>query len=161
MSFQHLVATVLIACSGATHAACQTAPGRFLALGDEVTDQKTGLVWARCSVGQVLSVGSFGIGSACTGDPSFLTHEQALSYAQARSGWRLPNVKELASLVQTCQTPTIDIDVFPNTWTGRYMSSSPYVESASLVWTVDFSDGSVGSYYRIYPSAVRLVRASP
>jgi len=37
-------------------------------------------------------------GSSCTGTASTYTHEQAPAYAKTQTGWRLPNVKELASL---------------------------------------------------------------
>ena len=81
--------------------------------GDEVTDTQTGLTWRRCSEGQVWS------GSTCTGAAATYTHEQALARATAQagtSGWRLPNVKELASLAdKTRRNPAIDTTAFPAT----------------------------------------------
>ena len=127
----------------------------FNAAGDEVTDSKTGLVWARCSVGQSWD------GGTCTGTASSHTHEQAMSLAQAASGWRLPNVKELTSIADKgCQSPAIDSTAFPNTPSAWYWSSSPYVGHAGYAWYVVFGSGNVYDYYRNLTYAVRLVRAS-
>lgn len=145
--------------TAAAQAACPSTPtaNRFSysANGAEVTDSKTGLVWARCSVGQSWS------GSACTGTASTHTHEQALQLAQAASGWRLPNVKELSSIADKgCQSPAIDSAAFPATPGNKYWSSSPYVGDASDAWFVEFDLGYVYSIYHASPHSVRLVRAS-
>ena len=145
-----------LACTAA-QAACPSTPTAsrfsFNAAGDEVTDSKTGLVWARCSVGQVWS------GSACTGSATARTHEQAL--AQVATGWRLPNVKELTSIADKgCQRPAIDSAAFPPTSIQLYWSSSPYVGGTSGAWGVDFYDGILFNYGRNGTYAVRLVRAS-
>jgi hypothetical protein len=139
------------------HAACPSWPTaeRFVVNGAEVTDQRTGLVWARCSVGQSWS------GSACTGTATTLTHEAALAHAQGQSGWRLPNVKELASLADKgCQSPAIDSVAFPNTPSSWYWTSSPYVGDSGYAWYVYFGYGVVGSGGRYSYRRVRLVRAS-
>lgn len=131
---------------------------RFTINGAEVTDKRTGLIWKRCSEGQSWS------GSTCTGSATTHTHEGALALAQsqAATGWRLPNVKELASLADKgCQNPAIDSTAFPNTPSYGYWSSSPYVGDASGAWIVYFYDGSVGYYgSRLDGYHVRLVRAS-
>lgn len=154
-----LAMTLSLMGTTAAHAACPsvTTASRysFNAAGDEVTDSKTGLVWARCSVGQSWD------GSTCTGTASGHTHEQAMSLAQAASGWRLPNEKELTSIADKgCQSPAIDSTAFPNTPSAWYWSSSPYVGSADLTWSVDFNDGYVNGNGRLSTLAVRLVRAS-
>jgi Protein of unknown function (DUF1566) len=141
-------------------AACPSSPGRYTANGAEVTDTRTGLVWARCSAGQTWS------GSACTGTASSYTHEGALSYAKAQASttgvaWRLPSVKELASIADKgCQNPAIDSAAFPSTPSTWYWSSSPYVGDAGYAWSVSFGNGYVGNGYRYGNGAVRLVRAS-
>lgn len=141
---------------------CPTWPTaeRFAINGAEVTDQRTGLVWARCSVGQSWS------GNTCTGSPSSVTHEAALQHAQSQSGWRLPNVKELASLADKgCQIPAIDTTAFPATPVSWYWTSSPNVSDASYAWGVNFSSGYVYGGHGINRNfymggAVRLVRTS-
>ncbi|RRD39162.1 DUF1566 domain-containing protein [Comamonadaceae bacterium OH3737_COT-264] len=139
-------------------AACPSQPGRFVPNGAEVTDRQTGLVWARCSAGQSWD------GSACAGHANRYTHEQALEYAASQSGWRLPSVKELFSLVDKgCVNPTIDATVFPNTVTSTdYWSATPYVRDPAFARVVRFEYGSAssGGSGRGVQRAVRLVRAS-
>ncbi len=159
-----LVAVSLSATAISAHAACPSWPteDRFTISGEEVTDKRTGLVWKRCSEGQTLS------GSSCTGSAATYTHEQALARAKSANtadsatGWRLPNVKELASLADKgCQNPAIDSTAFPGRPSNWYWSSSPYVGSSSYAWNVDFGYGSVYGYDRSDGYLrVRLVRAS-
>jgi hypothetical protein len=157
MKIKRLYHLFFAACSllpVAANAACPSLAGRFTANGAEVTDSRTGLIWARCSAGQSLS------GTACTGTANTYTHEQALSYAASQSGWRLPNVKELASLADKgCQNPAIDSTAFPNTVSSGYWTSSPYVGYSSVAWNVYFFNGDVNGYgFRSSGYYVRLVR---
>lgn len=135
-------------------AACPSITGRFIANGTDVTDNRTGLIWARCSVGQSWN------GSICSGTAITYTHEQALSYVKSQSGWRLPNVKEISSLTDKgCSNPAIDSTLFSNTMPNRYWSSSPYtVNDSSLSWSVYFFDGGVNISNRNLYQYVRLVR---
>ncbi|MDO4724850.1 MAG: DUF1566 domain-containing protein [Comamonadaceae bacterium] len=141
-------------------AACpSSAPGRFVPTGAnnaEVRDTETGLIWARCSVGQSWD------GSACTGAASAMTHEAALAHAKGQAGWRLPNVKELSSLVDRgCSAPAIDATVFPNTPGNWYWTSTPYAGNPAGAWSVNFSVGNAYNLHRgVDDGAVRLVRAS-
>lgn len=160
---------VALMCAGtaASQAACPTWPevnqtnARFTLndTGTEVKDTRTGLIWKRCSEGQILSA------NTCTGSVATYKREGALAHAQQQSGWRLPNVKELASLADKgCSKPAIDSSAFPNTPSNYYWTSSPYAHGIGSTWGVHFSDGDVGSGNsgRIYggSAAVRLVRAS-
>lgn len=155
MNFKVAVCVVLMGLASTAQAACPSAPGRFVASGAEVTDSQTGLVWARCSAGQSWS------GSSCSGAASTHTHEQALALAQAATGWRLPNVKELTSITDKgCQSPATDSAAFPNTPSAVYWSSSPFVVGAGSAWVVDFDDGDVDVDGRNDGYAVRLVRAN-
>lgn len=140
--------------------ACQVswAAGSYTynAAGDEVTDTATGLVWKRCSAGQTWG------GGTCSGTAAFMTHEQALTHATGQAGWRLPNVKELASIVDGSRnSPAIDILAFPNTSTFFYWTSSPHAGSAVSAWGVSFSGGNVNLCSRtgcVNNGFVRLVR---
>lgn len=129
--------------------------------GDEVTDSKTGLVWRRCSEGQTWS------GTGCAGDAFTYSHEAALALAKAQSGtagWRLPNVRELASIADKTRTrigfdsPAIDTAAFPKTPANTYWSSTPNVGLPSTAWVVDFKRGDVINAFRAYYEHVRLVR---
>lgn len=128
---------------------------RFIVSGSEVTDHKTGLTWSRCSLGQEWS------GNTCTGIASIFTHEEAMQFAASKTGWRIPNIKELSSLVDTgCESPAIDSTAFPGTPVWWYWASSPAVWSADYSWGVDFKDGYISfvSRSRSAGSRVRLVR---
>ncbi len=145
----------------AVQAACPSWPTaeRFTLNGAEATDHRTGLVWARCSVGQSWS------GSACTGTVSELTHDAALAHAQSLSGWRLPNVKELASLADKgCAFPSIDRTAFPGLteFAPGFWTSTPSFGDSGQVWFVSFGSGVIEyDASRNGYLAVRLVRVSP
>lgn len=120
-----------------------------------VTDNATGLIWMRCSLGQ--SGRDCHVGTAQT-----YTWAGALNeVANNHSGWRLPNIKELASIVELrCKRPAINMEVFPKTERANYWSSSPsgneYGKNLSLL--VNFSQGNVSSNAKSDNYYVRLVR---
>jgi hypothetical protein len=136
-----------------------TAPdSRYTAPGDgTVTDSQTGLMWKQCSEGQS--------GADC-GDGWVTGHtwREALQQAEASSfagysDWRLPNIKELSSLVERrCNSLAISIYYFPNTASLYYWSSSPHAFDSGNAWFVYFGSGHDGAYYKDYRLAVRLVR---
>lgn len=154
----------LLAVAWSAQAACPTWPAadRFEQHGDQVIDLRSGLVWQRCSAGQTW------VGSTCTGAASLYSLTDAFGLAlQANphnnpSGWRLPNVKELASLLDMgCRAPAIDAAVFPATPPRTTWSSTPDVRHANVAWTVDFARGHVSaSTGMANPLPVRLVRSA-
>jgi len=122
-----------------------------------VTDLATGLIWKQCAEG--LS------GAGClSGSTMRFTWQQALQHAAdavfaGSSLWRLPNKKELASLVeQRCDDPAINTRYFPNTPSAWFWSSSPTAYSLNGAWDVAFFNGYVNYYPKGYFNAVRLVR---
>ena len=61
----------------------------------EVLDKQTHLIWQRCSIGQSWD------GITCMGTPNSYTWTEALAQAkQLGNSYRLPNIKELQSLVE-------------------------------------------------------------
>ena len=159
MKIKSRLAPLLLLAAGCVWA---DAPFTVSADGTEVTDGRTGLVWRRCAEGMAAT------GGTCTGTASTFTHEQSLTRArdQATStsvAWRLPNVKELASIADRSRSiPAIDTVAFPATPANAFWSSSPNVGSAGFAWYVGFYNGNVGNFPRgsISGSAmpVRLVR---
>lgn len=128
-----------------------------------VTDDVTGLVWDRATFA----------GTACANgeNPSTQTYawQPALQTAvtanacshKGHSDWRLPNIQELASLVQRDRSnPAIDVDAFADAPVGRYWSSTS--QSPTHAWNVGFFDGTVDtaptSDVSAYRYRVRLVR---
>ncbi len=128
--------------------------------GDQVIDRRQRLAWRRCLQGQDWD------GSTCVGTVSRSNWTQALKTpARLGRGWRLPNVKELASLVDdTRPDGTIDPLIFPGTpaitlWSGTPLAASPAAPRSA--WTVGFLAGIVEQslYGTLFP--VRLVRDQP
>ncbi len=125
--------------------------------GSEVSDSRTGLTWQRCTLGQSWN------GSACVGLDSRYSHEQALRIAQtlqsSQTPWRLPNVKELSSLVSGSFGMAIDTTVFAGTQNvAGYWTSTPNVRNPATAWSVSFSDGTASPVTRSNALFVRLVR---
>ena len=134
-----------------------SANGQVDAANNLVNDAWTGLQWRRCEEGRVWS------GSACTGNASAFTHEQALGHARNQSGWRLPNVKDLASLVDLSVNGSamrVDPVAFPGAAADFTWSSSPFVGDSRGAWVVGFGNGDVDFSVRYGTLRVRLVRAS-
>lgn len=134
-----------------------TAPdSRYQDNGDgTVTDLTTGLIWKQCAEG--LSGADCGDGSAVT-----VTWQAALELAKASDPWRLPNNKELASLVERrCVDPAINTRLFPNTTASEFWSVSPIADFSYGAWYVEFYFGSLyddyGNKSNVY--YVRLVRS--
>ncbi|WP_125784590.1 DUF1566 domain-containing protein [Pseudoalteromonas rubra] len=125
-----------------------------------VIDIQTGLMWMRCSLGQIWD------GTTCTGDAATYTWQEALVIANGNSfadftDWYLPNVKELNSIVETaCYNSAINQTVFPNTPSSNYWSNSPKVNNYGYAWYVSFNYGGDNAYYKHYGLHVRLVRAA-
>ena len=91
----------------------------------QLLDQSTDLVWFRCRLGQTFE------NDVCVGDAFAGTWLEALKLAEEFSisefnNWRLPNLKELQSLVEySCQSPMFSPDLFATNMTGLYWSSTP------------------------------------
>jgi len=132
--------------------------------GQEVTDALTTLTWRRCAEGTSFD------GITCSGSMVLHLHEAALQLAASeavRTGlaWRLPNIKELASLLdQRFFNPPVDPAVFPNTLMYSVWSSTPSLSNPQfLAWGINFAaGGDVYTYERVNGgSLVRLVRDAP
>ena len=126
-----------------------------------VTHNKTGLMWKQCTEG--LS----GVGCAA-GTTAVYTWQNAMNQATAAntaafagfSDWRLPNQKELFSIVeQQCSIPSVNATIFPATVSGGfYWSSSSYAANGALALGIVFNYGMSGSSSKTLTNYVRLVR---
>ncbi len=92
-----------------------------------VSDTSTGLMWARCSFGKS--------GESCQdGQINQLNWKDALKAANDSSlagynDWRLPNPKELFSIVDPqCMYPAINLEVFPDV----PVTTAPFFYATSL-----------------------------
>jgi len=139
-----------------------------------VTHNTTGLVWMRCSLGQSWN------GSTCTGTTVIANWQAALQLAQdinsgvsnadgdnaagfaGQTDWRLPNRKELASIVEErCWLPSINMTEFPAAPSGWYWSSSPHASGTLTAWIVQFDYGREDVSAKNSSNWIRLVRAGP
>lgn len=128
-----------------------------------LVDTKTGLMWMRCSLGYRWQDGS------CLRDetqPAEFNWPDALKAAAAAKSfadyhdWRMPNRKELASIVEAaCFDPAIDLELFPATEAKGYWSSSPNNFNDWSAWGVNFINGDHVSTSRDNLFAVRMVRS--
>jgi len=127
------------------------------------TDVRTGLVWKRCVEGFTWN------GTTCTGTRALLNWQQSLALAEATTfanadDWRLPNLKEILSLAETCRMdPAVNVTVFPLTPTAvddqfAFWSSSPVVTTTDQAWFVRSGRGDTGEGARTLTKLVRLVR---
>lgn len=123
-------------------------------------DKKTGLIWMRCALGQTWNSAA----KTCNGTQTTYSWQAALNAAEVASfagfsNWRLPNLKELSSIVERrCYDPAINLTVFPAETGSSFWSASPYANFSDFAWFVTFDDGD--GYYvgKSDVSAVRLVR---
>ena len=127
-----------------------------------VTDIVNGLMWQTCSLGQQYT------GSECADVPTnFPDFRVALLDAADQASfagyddWRLPNIKELGSLVErACFAPAIDLTVFPSTPLAIYWSNTPDSSGVNDFMflearVIDFTDG---TEYAKDATKMRLIR---
>ncbi len=125
-----------------------------------VVDKDTGLEWRRCSVGQTWD------GALCVGKPYMTTFDGANPvcddvYAE-KDDWRVPNNAELSSLVDFSSgflKTAIDEEAFPDTYTGKYLSSSTVKGTFDQArFHVNFFSGEVSIVKTNETAAIRCVR---
>lgn len=126
-----------------------TKAGQFYPNNDgTITDIVNGLMWSQCTIGQEFKDGN------CVGEPKhFKSWQEALKGAQENanylgmSNWRLPNIKELNSIVErSCHGPAINLVAFPSTPSAVYWSSTYDVNQINASTSIngliiDFTDG--------------------
>lgn len=165
-----LVLVVLTPAAGAAQS-CRTSipastPTSAFALNADgtATDVASGLVWKRCAEGQTWD------GAHCNGAAGTYNWRQALVQASTSNyggftDWRVPNVRELRSIVEArCYNPTVNATVFPNTTspstsTVPFWTASPYATRADYAAYVDFWGGNSDADRKTVAKQVRLVRA--
>ena len=112
-----------------------------------VTDSETQLQWKDDAIGSTMTW------------IDAISHCESLTFA-THSDWRLPNLRELTSLVDDCKTPlSIDTSVFEYTASDYYWSSTTYVGDTSNAWYVYFGRGSQVTRTKSSGNYVRCVRA--
>ena len=123
---------------------------RFVDNGDDtITDTATGLMWTKATVAKDQ------------------THKQATAAAAqlevaGHKDWRLPTVEELFVLADRARKlPAIDTEVFPDTASDWYWTSTDSAWDPSCAWIVLFGNGLAYYNRRGYGACVRAVRSVP
>jgi hypothetical protein len=131
-----------------------------------VADTHTRLIWQGCSAGQQ--------GADCQPVAEFMNWQNALPYCEGLvwggfDDWRLPNIRELASIVDNTQVrPAIDTRAFPNTPyygpitddnAGQYWSSTSRDYNMFTLY-VGFTSGFSHFYEQVEGRHVRCVRGT-
>lgn len=109
-----------------------------------VTDLSSSLMWQRCSAPSEET--------NCSVSPLLYVWDDALAYCNGLglggyTDWRLPNIKELHSIIDATKTsaPNINISYFPDTKTDNYYwSSTTFADTTGYAWYVDFNIGGAG-----------------
>ena len=142
--------------------------------GQTILDKRTGLMWDRCTLGKHWNAEK----QFCEGNSQRYNWQKALlSTAELnqkkhlhKTDWRLPNIKELASLVDTrCVSPAIDMGSFPEKFqydlgsdvaTGKYdyWTSSVNEQYPQRAWSIDFNLGQDYQANKRLAKNIRLVR---
>lgn len=140
-----------------------------------VNQKSTGLMWKRCLEGQVFSNNDTDnefSDDKCLGEPSLFNWQEALTLVTSINSngllgykdWRIPNIKELISLIEDCRVSPgshskRNIDIFPislcyEEWSSTSNASYPTYTAWGSSSCTDYES----TYYKNISISVRLVR---
>lgn len=150
---------------------CEDPFPRFKVSNGTVYDEKSGLMWKQCHEGrtgpQCSEPSIPGFSTNMTSPSEFanwlsIVNDKPDTLGAGFTDWRIPTVKELASLVDRCiespTAPAINISVFPESKPIKYISSTAKANHSNSYWYVDFAGGAVAFGPPNY-QYLRLVRA--
>jgi hypothetical protein len=129
-----------------------------------IIDSKTALMWMRCSIDQSFSDATSTCEQSSTTSVGF-NWAEALVMAEAHefggfSDWRLPNRKELDSIVdRSCYDPAVNEGLFPGVSTTNFWTNSLYNFNVQFAWGIDFASGSHKPLSKEDKNSVLLVRS--
>lgn len=139
-----ITAPVALAGSCKTFNPATTPTADFVEHGNgTVTHKPSGLTWKSCPEG--ISGPKCGEGKAISvdwqGALSALASMNAVGFA-GFSDWRLPNIKELQSIVEiSCSAPSINEAIFPSTPADWFWSSTSLAVAPTDAWGINFGSG--------------------
>ncbi len=134
--------------------------------GSEVTDGKTGLTWRRCVEGMAWD------GATCTGQPRIFNGlSRVLAYEKSLTGWRVPKLDELLSIVSVYPQHAgantgiggTDASAFPNLPAEAAWSSTLYYKDRGdrdRTKIVHFANGLAGFRDNGESGVVILIRTN-
>lgn len=121
-----------------------------------ITDNATGLLWQKCSMGQAND-------ATCSGAVTTAAWAAAMSYCETltlggRSDWRLPSATELRGLVdETRYNPVVNSAFFPSTPASYYNTSTTSASGATSMVYITMSSGRMNANNKNNLYAVRCV----
>lgn len=132
-----------------------------------VRDNRTDLVWDRCSIGQDMD--GEGEKITCNGEAQPMGWNEALQRVRelneqnyrGHDDWRMPNIKELLSIMERrCGMPVLDVRVFPNQNPEPIWSSTSYQWDGRTdhAWTLQMEMGQMLNWSKNDPARMRVVR---
>ena len=114
-----------------------------------VFDTMNSLTWKICPEGMAYSNGR------CKGSWLYEWNE---ARDTSIGGWRLPNIDELMSIVEKrCTKPAINLQVFPDTRSEHFWSSSSFVDDHGYAYSVFFGRGFISNDLKSNAYSIRLV----
>lgn len=130
----------------------------YIDKGFYIIDLKNKVEWLKCSAGQQWSDKEEKcIGDAVKLDQNEIKEANRLLNEQIDGDWRLPNRKELESLVcRECDGVKINTKLFPQTPAQPFWTSKRNWWSPKFFWSVNFFTGH--SYGRFVPEKKLFVR---
>lgn len=121
--------------------------GQAKTASDEVTDSHTGLIWQQADDGNTYTYSAA------------VQHCASFKSAEASTGWRLPSVIELMTLIDNgVDLPSISPN-FSNAQSTNYWTTTPTATANMLAWTVKFDYGEVIPLLEDTTLPVRCVRS--
>jgi len=131
---------------------------RFLDLGNEtVKDNLTGLIWTANA--NTPGPTACGPGVAKISYDSYLFVQCLNNYSYlGHNDWRVPNRKELQSLIDHSQSnPALPAgNPFTGVGSGTYWSSDTYINQCNLGWAIDMNTGLVTEAYKNPTNALHV-----
>lgn len=123
--------------------------------GSTATDSVTGLVWQRAVPANPCPADGTGV---CTWQDA-LKYCAELNLGGVSSGWRLPTMVELVSILDLgVYDPAVDSTIFPGTPSAGFWTSSSYASEGGGAWVVGFDNGATSGIGNEGSGAVRCVR---
>ena len=172
--------TTSVACGGSDFpdqdADYNTNPPSYTTGTYTTTDNNTGLVWQKyghgSSDGYTAPTQTSDCASGGTYSSSYCSYnwQNSLKYCSnltlnGQSDWRLPNAKELQSIMNYGLYPSVSGSNFPNTISWNYMTSTTYTQTPNTVWVGNVTNGYIYdyqmySYTKLNSWYVRCVRGT-
>jgi hypothetical protein len=141
----HFLAAVATVVALTTPAHANAPAGQYTTANGTVYDNRTKLTWQQTVPSTTYTWA--GAKTCCAG------------LNLGGTGWRLPTVKELQTIVDDSQSsPSIDTTAFLSTSASWFWSSSPMAGSSTNAWGVNFNYGDTGDFAVSNMFNVRCVR---